>query len=65
MQTERRNDAETARVVADALELQRKIGFEPAFLALRARGVGVDLARDVLALHIDRRLSKPAHTESR
>lgn len=59
MTTERRYDRTTAEHIKTALRAQRQLGFEPAFLVLRAQGVDVDLARAVLGECKDRRSNTP------
>lgn len=59
MEKDRRKDLDTAELIREALRMQRSLGFERAFLQLRAQGMAVDLARDVLAPHHDRRLTPP------
>lgn len=53
---DRRQNRTTAVQINEALKIQRDIGFEPALLFLRAKGVSVDLARDVLSVYRDRRV---------
>lgn len=50
-----RIDAVTSDAVKAALRMQRDLGFEPAFLSLRARGVDAELARVLLDGRKDRR----------
>lgn len=57
MSEERRIDLTTSESVADAFRIQRKLGFEPAFLSLRAHGVSIELARELLEANKDRRAS--------
>ena len=52
---DKRRDTDTAQAVKAALRLQRELGYEPAFLSLRARGVDPDLARILLDSRSDRR----------
>lgn len=60
MTTNRRTDDSTSAVITEAFRLQRNLGFEPAFLMLRARGVDPQLARDLLDMRSERRLEVSA-----
>lgn len=51
----KRLDTTTSALIAEALKLQRNLGFEPAFLMLRARDIDPELARSLLELQSDRR----------
>lgn len=51
----RRVDRITAAQIGKALRMQRELGFEPAFLSLRAYGVEALVARGVLHARGDRR----------
>lgn len=55
MTINQRSDISTSAVIAEALKLQRSLGFEPAFLMLRARDVDPELARTILEVRSDRR----------
>lgn len=55
MVNNRRFDISTSLAITEAFKLQRLLGFEPAFLMLRSRGVDSQLARELLNLPSERR----------